>query len=425
MRVLHYKRLLLFTLKKSLDKMFLTLVVIGIFINCIYLWLEHSSMHILDDYYNPLIDQYKGELTDDIMGEIGNRHQEMQDLLDDIYMELEADFLEQVFEGKNDIIGKAIEIDSEKIKEADQRLAQSGNYSDTIRNDIQLWGQLYDQSTYLYQLPDRWDEMNQIAQRNIDRNTNKDSFMHKEWTLYASKISILKAPLLEDMRSWEVFFKCYGNDIVVLILILLILSPVFSSDYANGMFKLQKSTTCGVDGLVSIKIWNGLIIITIIFIIFTLQHILFFLVYNQGFEGVNQPLQAVRYFGDSVQPWTVGQYMVILLSLRYLSCISIGLVTLAISSISRTPFVTFIATIVFCYLPFTIGKLIQNSVPTNRTFLLSYPGAFKVNEFFSEFIVKNLFNHPLSLSILIYGIMAVSCFLYIAFIKRWVNSIRI
>ena len=423
-KVLHYRGLLFFILKKSLDKVFLTLVAVGLMVNGIYLWLEHSNMHDLDGYYDPLLSQYKGELTDDIMIEIDEKNQEMEQLLDDIYMELQNDFLEQVFEGKTDIIGKDTEIDNEKIEEADRRLAQSGNYSDTIRNDIRLWGQLYNQSHYLYQLPNRWNEMNEIAQRNIDRNPNKNSFAYKEWTLYISKISSLKAPLLEDMRSWEGFFKCYGNDIFMLILILLILSPIFSNDYANGMFKLQKSTTCGASGLASIKIWAGIIITSIIFIIFTSQHILFFILYNHGFRGISQPLQAVQYFGHSVQPWTAGEYMMILLGLRYLTCISIGLMTLVISSIFRTAFVTFIASVVLCYLPYTIGKLIQNVIPTNMSFLLSYPGALRVNEFFNKFIVIDFFNHPLYLSVLIYVIIAVLCFFYIGFIKKWAKFTR-
>lgn len=425
MKSLQYKSLLIFLIKKSIDKTFLILVIVGLLVNGMYLWFEHSGMHHLDEFYAPLLNEYEGELTDDKMMEIHGYKQDMDRLLDDIYMELNNDFLEQVFAGIHDIIAKDIEIDSKKIEEADLRLSQPGNFADTLINDIRLWGMLYDQSHYLYQLPNHWNEMSELAQRNIQRNPNKDSFIYKEWTLYATRISSLKSPILQDMRSWEAFFKGYGNDIVMIILILLMLSPIFSNDYANGMFKLQKSSSCGVSKLSSIKIWTGMIITSIIFIIFTLQHILFLTVYNQGFEGISQPLQAVQYFNHSVQLWTVGEYMLILLGLRFLSCISIGLMTLAISSFSRTSFLALITTVVFCYLPFVIGKLIQSSVRTSKSFLLSYPGAFRVNEFFNEFIIINFFNHPQFLSTLVYVFMAILCFLYIALIKKRVELARV
>lgn len=424
MKRVYFGGLLFFTLKKVSGKLFLLLVAAGLLINGAYLWLEHSGMHELDHYYKPLIHQYKGEITEGVMKEISVKNQEMQNLLASIYKELEADFLKQVFGEKDDIIGSSIKIDKDKKQEADRRLSQPGKYTDTVQMDIWLWGHLYRQTDYLYRLSYQWQEMKEIAQRNIGRSKNENSYTYREWNLYSSRISALKAPLLDDMQAWEAFFKCYGNDVIMLVLILLILSPVFSNDYANGMFKLQKSTKYGMFGLTIVKVCTAIIIITAIFIIYTLQHAAFLMFYNGGFGGIHQPLQAVQYFSKSIQPWAIGEYIWIMLGLKYLSCISLALMTLAVSSISRTSFVTFIASGILCYLPFVIGKAMQESIPTSKAFLFSYSSAFNVNNYYSEFTVWNVLNQPISLGILVYGVLVILCFIYYGFIVKRMKYVR-
>lgn len=235
------------------------------------------------------------------------------------------------------------------------------------------------------------------------------------------------------IRSWQGMFDLIEPILSVIFfstLIILGLTPVFADEYTNRTADLILTSRHGRRTIVTIKLFASM---TYISIVFTLIHVVNFIIQWVKFGGVNGwngPMQnlylwSVVDFNASPFHWDTWQFYVITLGIQWLACVSLGLLVMILSLVLKNTMLTLFTSGAMVAIPTFLAQFAQGKG------ILSYLGSFNYVEFlksatlFQEFKTYNIFGNPVLYPVLLIAIFLFITIMVLLLIYRYHQKIEI
>ncbi|MBO0524587.1 ABC transporter permease [Clostridium botulinum] len=240
------------------------------------------------------------------------------------------------------------------------------------------------------------------------KNKNKANNMYKK----------LSEPKFFYKEAWEYIdgFIIDFNLSIVVIMLLLGVSPVFSEEYKTKVATIILSSKKGRRECVRAKILASIIYsIFVAFICNFISTILITKIY--GIEGFNSPMQSLYDFSCSPYNFTISQFLVKLFFTSLIGSILFVLLILIISNITKSSMMTFfISSFIFAF-PMILQKVVgMSNVWWKKPLIsLSVTQIINAREIYKVFSTINIFGQPLIYPyfILIYSIFLGTILVYI------------
>lgn len=262
---------------------------------------------------------------------------------------------------------------------------------------------------------------NSYIQNLIDKNNEHTENAKKAGNSYLVKVNEKIASTYTN-RTIGVYYNAnsfsayldYGfSSFLVLLLILLAASSVFSGEHESGMINLQYSTTKGRTQLSIAKISAVSIFIIFVCIIFSISDFITFKAVLR-LEGYSAPVYSIADYADTPLQMTIGSFVLVTEFIKMVGFLFIGLIICFISSLIKKSFVVFSAG-----LTASIGLMLLSAY--SNTYLdyinLVNPiNLITVSVIFKQFKVVNImgtpiFNHTLILFCCLIGMLSFAVFI--------------
>ncbi|MBO0585674.1 ABC transporter permease [Clostridium botulinum] len=220
------------------------------------------------------------------------------------------------------------------------------------------------------------------------KNKNKANNMYKK----------LSEPKFFYKEAWEYIdgFIIDFNLSIVVIMLLLGVSPVFSEEYKTKVATIILSSKKGRRECVRAKILASIIYsIFVAFICNFISTILITKIY--GIEGFNSPMQSLYDFSCSPYNFTISQFLVKLFFTSLIGSILFVLLILIISNITKSSMMTFfISSFIFAF-PMILQKVVgMSNVWWKKPLIsLSVTQIINAREIYKVFSTINIFGQPL------------------------------
>lgn len=243
---------------------------------------------------------------------------------------------------------------------------------------------------------------------------NEHGFEYQSLVKQKGMLERIKAPQVYMDRGWILALGTINRDFFVVILILFGVCTVFSTEYSHGTDSLILTSVRGKKRLVLAKFSSSLTFIILVFIIMT-AFVMVNLPSTYVLRGWDNPLQSVTTLSwssngtymDSPYPITIKQYIIVSTLIRLIGCISVGLLALFVSSLSRSSFAAFLITLGIVFVPSGFGLLNSEWLTSMSGFSFSallFPG-----DLFRTYKAYNIFGYPvlhLDLVLVIYSVVS-------------------
>ncbi|MCC5804353.1 ABC transporter permease subunit [Rossellomorea vietnamensis] len=172
--------------------------------------------------------------------------------------------------------------------------------------------------------------------------------------------------------------------LLISVITILICSLVFSGDTSRNMNQLLLSTKFGRSKLTISKIVASTLLSSIAFLLIHMISLVSFYVYNSGFEGWDSSIQtnfSLKLFSFPVELNHV-QVFLFVIALHFIGMLSIIGVTLYVSSLTRSPFSSFVISIGLFILPKALTEFFKKGV-VYKSLNLFPINHYKVEDFLS------------------------------------------
>ena len=245
---------------------------------------------------------------------------------------------------------------------------------------------------------------------------NKDfGFEYKNFVKEKDMLKKVKKPEMHMSRGWIQFFAVFSHEFFSILIIIIGISAIFSSEHSLNTSPLLLSSKYGKSKIITAKIIAGLIFTSSIFILFSAFHITNDWNTNV-LKGWSSPIQEVSSlswlsessFADSPYALTKIQYLISFLFIKFLGCMAIGVFVMFISSIAKSPAVTFIISFLTVFLPEIFVQFAKTGV-IKFIYDFSYYSLFSPAENFKQYHTHNIFGFPimhLNLLVIVYALIS-------------------
>ncbi|WMJ81682.1 ABC transporter permease subunit [Clostridium sp. MB40-C1] len=210
--------------------------------------------------------------------------------------------------------------------------------------------------------------------------------------------------------SWEyiVTFTNNSNLKMIVIMLLLGVSPIFSEEYKTGVSTIILSSKKGRSKCITAKILAA--IIYAIFVVFICNFISTMLITKlYGIEGLNAPMQCLFNFSCSPYNFTIAQFNLALFFTTILGAILFVILILLISNITKSSMMTFFISGFIFVFPMLLEKLVgmANVWWEKPLISLSITQILSATKIYEVFSTIKVFGHPLIYPyfILIYSVV--------------------
>ncbi|EJP6472159.1 ABC transporter permease [Clostridium botulinum] len=289
-----------------------------------------------------------------------------------------------------------------KNKELDERPHDFKGYKlDELNKDLKELKKAGKENTYEY------------------KNKNKANNMYKK----------LSEPKFFYKEAWEYIdgFIIDFNISIVVIMLLLGVSPIFSEEYKTKVVTIILSSKKGRRECVRAKILASIIYaIFVAFICNFISTILITKIY--GIQGFNAPMQSLYDFSCSPYNFTISQFFVKLFFTSLIGSILFVLLILIISNITKSSMMTFFISGFIVAFPMILQKVVEMSNVWWKKPLISLSITQIINarEIYKVFSTINIFGQPLIYPyfILIYSIFLGIILVYILHIRLKYEEIK-
>ncbi len=206
----------------------------------------------------------------------------------------------------------------------------------------------------------------------------------------------------------------YGfSSFVVLLIILLAVSSVFSGENESGMKELHYSTKKGRTELSIAKIAAVSVFITFICLLFSFSDFVTFKTVLR-LQGYSAPVYSMSAYTDTPLQISIGAFVITAELVKMIGFIFIGLIICFMSSVMKKSFIVFSAGLVF-----SIGLMLLSAYSNmylDYVNLINPINLITVSVMFKQFKVINImgypvFNHTLTLCCCLFGMLSFAMFI--------------
>lgn len=281
------------------------------------------------------------------------------------------------------------------------KIVESGNfetkkedpntYTGYIYGDMNLFKKVYDSMDYCYNYNKNMEDYIKFAEGNIE------FFKEKSNTYEALKNKNIKATYsnrkISSFYDTDGFYNYFTYDfssLLILMLIILGISPVFSKEKECEMDLLIKTSKKGKFKIINAKVVASFIYVILINLIFFLTDIITFSATFKLF-GFSNKLYSIKEFIFTPLNISILNYSILYMILKIVGFLTITMLILVLSSLSSKSYLTFI------FSATSIIVLIFSSYNYNNTFLNSLNPIFMLvnRNLFLNYEVIRIFNHPI------------------------------
>jgi len=252
----------------------------------------------------------------------------------------------------------------------------------------------------------------------------EDSYEYKKQVKHFQFLTNINEPSYYYVEGWEglLGFLSSGNFVFLSIIFLLVVSPIFSREYASGFDSIILSTKNGRKAVVSAKLVSAVVYAVSTVMIFNLAQLLSYtLVY--GIYGFDKPLNSIYMYNLTFLDISIIRYYILQLLIQIIGAIVAVLAICFISSKNKSPLTAFFISFLILYYPGILG-MFKGSVKWIRLIVdISIDSVLRANGMFVRYNTLNVLGFPvLAVYIIIpvivlAGIVAI-VFTYNGFINR-------
>ena len=218
---------------------------------------------------------------------------------------------------------------------------QPGTVTGYIFGDFGLFSELYEKMNYMYNYGSAMEETLRRASENVDfYNSVENNFKAKESKKIISMYSGRSIPKFYDTDGAFAYISYDLSSVMIIMLIILAVSPVFTYEKETEMQLLLRTSARGRFPLIWTKILVSVLTAVVITSVFTAVDIVTFtIVYKINCFGI--PLYSIAEFKNTPLDVSIGAYIAVQFAYKLLGMIVISLVFLVVSVFSPDDIISF------------------------------------------------------------------------------------
>jgi len=209
---------------------------------------------------------------------------------------------------------------------------QPNTYTGYVFGDQGMFEQLKNEMEFAY-------KYGEITENIISKANENISFFAEKNNVYEQRLNqkIVNAysdrsvPEFHDIKGMKEYFNYDYSTLLLLILIILFLSPIFSKETEIEMDGLLKITKNG-HILAKSKLLSGMVVVGLISTFFLLQDLCFFSLFYR-ISGFSNPIYSIEQFALSPLNMSITGFIVMNIMLKVIAFIVIGLLVMLFSSL--------------------------------------------------------------------------------------------
>ena len=288
---------------------------------------------------------------------------------------------------------------------------EPGKFTSSRIMDYYLLGNIIYDIDYIIDFAATNQNILKQAQSNIELYTKRnDTYMVNENRLILDLYS--KKPALKLINTSAWFYLSYNPHVFfILIMLIIFIAPIFSSEHESRMYPLIYSSVRGKKGILFAKLSAATIFSVFISTVFEVFNCLLF-IFRDGLSGFAEYIQNSSEYSLCPYNITLGEYIIMHTLLITLGAISFSLIICLISSVCKNSVLSIsisaaavmgLYAIIFTggYLPtiaspglfkFTNSTFYRQFLGVNERYLLT--GLFEPHQYFTGFHTVKFFNLP-------------------------------
>lgn len=244
----------------------------------------------------------------------------------------------------------------------------------------------------------------------------ENSFAYRDSTMRYDMTKSLVLPGVYFTYPWNniLDFPVTLGFLILVAMILLGVSPIFSDEYATGVDALILSSRFGKGKIAGIKAIAGTIYCASVALLFTTANMFGYFI-ALGTDGSSAPFQSIFKYLASPYAFTIGQYFTLETLTYMIAGVCFGLLVMLVSSFSKNALIPFFTC--GCLIGLTAGiKVMDMALPGPLSLIedFSYSELMRVTGLFSEYKTFNILGYPV-----LYGPLALGYFAVLTIIITW------
>lgn len=266
---------------------------------------------------------------------------------------------------------------------------------------------IYSYNSYIQNLTDKNDEYTETAKK------AGNSYLAKVNEKIAATYENRTIGVYYNANSFSAYLDYGFSSFLVLLLILLAASSVFSGEHESGMRNLQYSTTNGRTQLSIAKISAVSIFIIFICVLFSISDFITFKTVLR-LEGYSAPVYSISDYADTPLQMSIGSFVLVTELIKMIGFLFFGLIICFFSSLIKKSFAVFSAGLVA-----SVGLMLLSAY--SNTYLdyinlINPISLITVSVIFKQFNIINImgtpvFNHTLTLFCCLLGMLSFAVFI--------------
>lgn len=302
--------------------------------------------------------------------------------------------------------------------QSDQQTLNDKYYTKTPYHDFNVYDEMKTEMQRQYEYNDSIKTLKTYAEQNLSYMSNKSTYEGRRNQLILDIYKERQINSFYDRSGLENYLKYDFSSLLVLLLLLLGISPIFSSEKETGMAPLLSSSKLGRHKTVMAKVWAVVLFTSLFTMCFSVMDFAYYAI-AAGFHGGQSALYTLIDFKYTPLTCTIWQYVILQGIAKWLGLVVVGFLFMLISSIFRETYPVFI-----------LGTgLIALFMATGNHFQLFNPiSMLTLSQYAQELSTLNILNYPvltiviLPISVLLLALIVLAL-VFLANHKQWHISI--
>ena len=220
---------------------------------------------------------------------------------------------------------------------------------------------------------------------------DKNSYEYNAFEKADEMISKLPKSQYKYTGNWYLLLDFNVAGTMKLMLLVLGLAGIFSSEYSSNIAPLLLSTKNGKRKLTISKILAGVIYATVVFIFVSLLYFIPSL--TIGLENGNLPLNTLAKFSSTPYDITIIEYYLSTLAISFVATIIFALAIMLVSLLIKSNMISFAVSLGLYFVPALLAGLPLPEMILNIICGLSFAELIRAASIFGKFITFNIFGN--------------------------------
>ena len=259
---------------------------------------------------------------------------------------------------------------------------QVNTYTGYIFADNNLFRQLYEEMYYTYHYPQFSSSIHQKAVDNIDFFTEKEnSYEVNRNQIIISLYEDRNIPRFYRMQGWDEYFDYSFSALLIILMIVLGVAPLFSSERENQMTSILRTCRYGKRKVFGAKVAVAFSYTFVVSLVFNLDDFITFTI-GYSLRGFENPLYFISSYQATPFNGTVRHFLAYTFVPKFLGAAAICSIALFSSALSHNDSGSFLG---------TAALLIPAIILNNKNNPVNYIALLSIQQEFREFQTFNCF----------------------------------